>query len=509
MRQGLGRREHGHGLVRGADPRGERGGQVVRRHRVPGEVSRAGAVAGGQQPGVGGMQPHALTGQEVAIDGLLQQRVAEGVAVGTVRHEDVVGDGLAQGFVELGGREPGRGAQEWIGHPPASDGRHPRDLLDGGRQPFQPCEQDVGELLGQRDPAGTSLLGHGVGSGQQLLGVVGVALGSAADVLDDGVRDLPAVQQPQVLGELGAVERGDVETFHPREPDELGEQGTQGMTPVQVVGAVGADDEKPLVGQPRQHEAQQVAGRGVGPVQVLEHEQHRGDVVRHRVQCRQDGLVERHPLLGVVAGQLLHAAGEPLQHGPPGARLANGRCRGALDVRGALGHTGAGDVDERLGERQVGQTAGAQVDAVPDDGDEPTLARVSDQLSGEPGLADAGVAGHEHAGGRARERLLEQLLEPGELTGPADERRAGADRRHTGDRATQGAATLTSPSPRQAWRPIRTGRCRAKCSRCVWPVRRGCCCQSWVRRARRASTSALTISGLMNRLVVIAASLVM
>ncbi len=230
----------------------------------------------------------------------------------------------------------------------------------------------------------------------------------------------------------------DVETFHPREPDELGEQGTQGMTPVQVVGAVGADDEQPLVGQPRQHEAQQVAGRGVGPVQVLEHEQHRGDVVRHRVQCRQDGLVERHPLLGVVAGQLLHAAGEPLQHGPPGARLANGRCRGALDVRGALGHTGAGDVDERLGERQVGQAAGAQVDAVPDDGDEPTLARVSDQLSGEPGLADAGVAGHEHAGGRARERLLEQLLEPGELTGPADERRAGADRRHTGDRATQG-----------------------------------------------------------------------
>ena len=147
---------------------------------------------------------------------------------------------------------------------------------------------------------------------------------------------------------------------------------------------------------------------------------------------------------------------------------------------------GAGDVDERLGERQVGQTAGAEVDAVADDGDHAALARAQDQLSGEPGLADAGVAGHEHAGGRARERLLEQLLEPGELTGPADERRAGADRRHTGDRATRRGRDAHVGARGQAWRPIRTGRWKAKCSRCVRRLRRGCCCQSWASRARRS-----------------------
>ena len=62
-----------------------------------------------------------------------------------------------------------------------------------------------------------------------------------------------------------------------------------------------------------------------------------------------------------------------------------------------------------------------------DDGDhDPALLRPAQEFRRQPGLADSRVPGHEHAGGRARDRLLEQVLEPGEFAGPADEGRVGS-----------------------------------------------------------------------------------
>ena len=174
------------------------------------------------------MQPDALAGQQVAVDGLLQQRVPEGVAVGAVGHEHVVRDGLAQGLVELGGRQSPRRRSSGSGtRRPATDA-DPRDLLDGRREPFQPARAGRRRAARAARPGGTSCW-HGVGSGQQLLGVVGVALGAAADVVDERRPGTsPPCSTRRYSRELGAVERGDVETLDPRQPDSSASSGRSG-----------------------------------------------------------------------------------------------------------------------------------------------------------------------------------------------------------------------------------------------------------------------------------------
>jgi hypothetical protein len=428
--EGLRRREDGDGLLGGPDRRRERARQVERGHAVPGQIGGARAVALlREQAGVRRVQPDPLTGQQVRVDRFLQEGVPEGVPVVPVRHDHVMRHRLAQCLLDLRRRQADGRPEQRVRHTTACDGGHPCDVLDAGREPLEPREQDVGQLLGQRDAAAPS--GERVvGGRQQFLRVVGVALGPAPDVLDHGLGNVAAVQHAEVVAELRDVERLHVEPLDPRQPDQLGEQRPQGVTAMQVVRAVRAHDEQPLVREPGQHEPQQVAGRRVGPVQVLEHEQHRRHAVAHRMDRLEDGFVQRHAIAAVVGGRLLDPAGHAIEHGTFRRDRADGGGRRASDVVRIREITRASDRCERLPEGEVGEAARAEVDAVTDDGDHVALLRPAHELRRKPGLAHARVPGHEHACGRARDRRLEQILEAGEFAGPADERRVGCDRRH-------------------------------------------------------------------------------
>jgi hypothetical protein len=78
---------------------------------------------------------------------------------------------------------------------------------------------------------------------------------------------------------------------------QLGQQRAQRVTAVQLVGAVGAHDQHPLLAERAGEEAHEPAGGAVRPVQVLDDEQQR--LLRgHRVEHREQRLEHPH-LLGL------------------------------------------------------------------------------------------------------------------------------------------------------------------------------------------------------------------
>ena len=99
------------------------GGEVARRRRAVGDGS------GVEDRGVRGVEPTALGRQEVVVDRLGQEGVAESVGVGTrfgLADHDLAGQRLAERDLELGFRRPGdRGEQ--VGSAPAARRRrrHP------------------------------------------------------------------------------------------------------------------------------------------------------------------------------------------------------------------------------------------------------------------------------------------------------------------------------------------------------------------------------------------------
>ena len=187
-----------------------------------------------------------------------------------------------------------------------------------------------------------------------------------------------------------------------------------------VVAAVGHHERDGRLELPGEEVAEQLAGGLVGPVRVLDHDEQ-----------------------GLGAGGLLEQGVDPREEvGPAGPVIGAGRVLGGV---GTLGR-GLGDpnplageqahdrgvglshgVDdggelvlepaEDLGEREVGQGAVTEVEAVPDD-DEPAGGhRAVAQGQQQPGLADPGVAADEDGrtalrvvDGRERRQVGEELV---------------------------------------------------------------------------------------------------
>ena len=78
------------------------------------------------------VQRGVLAGQQVAVHGLADQRVAERVAVGAVDHEHLVRDRLARALHHVGGRELGDRLEQPVRHRPVGDRGHAHDRLRGG-----------------------------------------------------------------------------------------------------------------------------------------------------------------------------------------------------------------------------------------------------------------------------------------------------------------------------------------------------------------------------------------
>ena len=227
------------------------------------------------------MQPGPLPGQQVPVDGLAQQRVPEDVAFCAVGHEQLVRDRLPHRGLVFVGRQAGRGADELVVGPAPGHRRGAEYPLRGVGQLLHPAEQQRRQPGGQRAPFGRIADDE---RGKQFLRVVGVAFGPGHDVVQLDRVDAAGRRRHQVLGQrrrqvLGqgrGVQRGEIDRGDAGQPEQLGHHGPERVAPVQVVGPVGADQRDPFPVQHAGKERDQVPGGGIGPVQVLEHQQHRG-----------------------------------------------------------------------------------------------------------------------------------------------------------------------------------------------------------------------------------------
>ena len=212
-------------------------------------------------------------------------------------------------------------------------------------------------------------------------------------------------------------------------------------------------------------EADHVARGLVGPAQVLEHEHHR--------PVGGEGTEE-----ALEQAELGHLGGPALV---PVARAGGQRRQEARQLGPLLG-------DERLdadagellaggaqgrGHRRERQVASGQLHAAAHQHGRPAAARSRRELLDEPGLADPGLAHHEHRSWAPAEGVAERRFEAVELSGAAHEGRRGAPHARK-----YGAWAARPPAPGAAGD---TGRVRTRLRSLVaaarrwpwrWPARR-------------------------------------
>ena len=198
-----------------------------------------------------------------------------------------------------------------------------------------------------------------------------------------GVGGVRREQRRQVL----ARERSQFEQERrARAPDALGKPA-HALGRRELVGAVGREQQNRPVGEVVREKDHEVERRRVGPVQVLEHEQHRrlGRVIReHRQRL--------------------------LEH----AQL---RLRRPRVDRSELGERAQG-----FHERLVRQVRADEVDRAPEPDVEPCVASARPELGSEPGLADARFSGDEDGRASSGPCLVERASELLELLYASDER---------------------------------------------------------------------------------------
>jgi len=263
-------------LDAGRHRRPERPRQVVRRAPVAGELgghARRGEIAEQRRVALDRLaqrrvQRGPLARQQVLVDRLADERVAERIGAVGVRDQQLVRDSLAGALEQLGGGERAGGLQQRVTHRLLDDGGDPHDLLGGGGQALEAPEQRVA----QRRRELACAVG---GRGEQLLGVERVALGAGVEAVGQLVVGRAVEDAGELLGHLVAAEALERDPLHARHALELGQHRPQRVAAVQLVGAVGDDQAERLGARAAHEEDEEVARGGIRPVQVLEHERDR------------------------------------------------------------------------------------------------------------------------------------------------------------------------------------------------------------------------------------------
>ncbi len=280
-------------------------------------------------------------------------------------------------------------------HGATTDGRASYDVACGVVEAAEPAQQQVTQAVRQlvagpgpgqlgreqRVPAGPAV--HPV---RQL---VGLRARDAADQLR-GLR-------PGQPGQLGAADAG--------HPLQVGQEGPQRVSAVEVVGSVRHHNQYPGTAHRPGQEPDQVAGGAVRPVQVVDdpHQRMLGTepVQQRAVQVEELRLVDR------VVGRYAVLRQQPQQRGDAG--LVPGQ-------RVQPDH--ADQLAQRRAHRRQRQALGTELDARGPQHPDPGLGQPVGEVVEQPGLADAGVAAEQHqpryAGLRRAHRLVQQrqLLPP-------------------------------------------------------------------------------------------------
>ncbi len=373
----------GHRLVARLDARRHRPVEVVGPAGVERQLRRGPpGGAAGQRGDVARVQSHPLPRQQVVVDRLTEQRVTEGVEV-AADLEYVHLDGLPDAGVELVGRHVGGGGEQVVGDPSTRDAGDPDDLPGALGEPVEAHQQQVGEVTGD--------VAVGAGArGDELLDEEGVALGPLDDpahraLVETGRREL-VDQRPHGLGR----QRAEGEPPDLGQPGPLGDLAAQRVAAVQVVGAVGRDDGDRAREGAGEQEAEHVAGGLVGPVEVLDDEQH-GGLGGGRLEQGVHG----HQGVAAVGAAAVLVGGVADDAGAP-ARLEPGQ--GRVHGGDGLDQVGVALVEpaEHLAEGEIGQGAVAEVETVAGQDLPAGVEGVVAQRPQQAGLADAGVAGQQH-----------------------------------------------------------------------------------------------------------------
>ena len=310
-----------------------------------------------------------LTGHQLVVDDLPEQGVTERdmrVVLSTGRHEDPPLDDLAEGGSHLRCREVGHRDQQLVVDPRPGDRRDAQDLLAGVRDGRDAREDDIAQP--RRDCVRAGLARRG----DHLLGVERVPVGPLERPVDQpGVRGVTELigEQPS---QLVTIEPGKVDAIDALVALELGQERQEGAARIDLVGPDGGDDQHPLVSKVAHQERQEIARRLVGPLEVLDHEEHgaesgdpfedpedeleQADLGESLVGRRALAIerVRRRPRLRVLpvgsAANLGHQAGQLAS-----ARSEERRQRPRVDV--------AEERPERLDERPVREPAGPEREA--------------------------------------------------------------------------------------------------------------------------------------------------
>lgn len=156
---------------------------------------------------------------------------------------------------------------------------------------------------------------RGARRGEQFLGEERVPLRARPDGIEEHRTGRATGPIRDQGGHVGAVEPTEVELGHARVSAEFGEPGRQRMIAIEVLGAVGANDQRPGVAEATGEEVKKLSAARICPLQVLEHEHDRrrlGDID----ECPQDRLEEHR-----LAERTPYRSG----HGVRTARLCRGR----------------------------------------------------------------------------------------------------------------------------------------------------------------------------------------
>ena len=231
----------------------------------------------------------------------------------------------------------------------------------------------------------------------QLLDEERVALGPGHDVAHALLGQRVGVEARDQAAYVGGVERLELDPLDAGHPGPHGDLATEGVTAVQVVGPVGADEGHRRLEAAAEQEADQVARRLVGPVEVL-HDQEQRLAGAGRLGQRVDAVEQ-----GGLVGRDRLGVGGLAQHPLAGQQTEQGGMAGR-DVVEEVGQV-AGDPAGDLRERKVGKGRVGEVEAVAGEDLPAAVDGPVAELGEEPGLADTGVAGEQDRGalgGRGR-----------------------------------------------------------------------------------------------------------
>ena len=301
-------------------------------------------------------------------------------------------------------------------HPGTGHGGDLQRLLRAIGQPLDPDVQRVAQGVGHVHAAARR-------RGGQLGHEVGQTLAAPVHQVDGDSARCPAQQAGQQVGHLGSAETADLQPGHPGQSSHLGQERPQRMASVQLVGAVGGDHQHRGIGQGAGQEAQQVPGRLVGPVQVLDHHHQRpGPCGRlpepgHRLEQLQPEalrLARRGDQIREQGAQTDPAGAGPLEHlvaTVPGDQLPQG-----------------------TDDRRVRQSVAAQRHALSADDLRTPVGRRRRQVVHERvddrRLARAGVAADQREPTPLDQHAVQQVPQSGQLVDPADQlHRPAASRR--------------------------------------------------------------------------------